>query len=233
MNTPQIDVIYAATTPLGDDLAKVVGALQTQVDRDFAPCWGLSCKLDIQTAPRAGVWRLIFLDDADQADALGYHELTPDGLPQGKVFVRTTLKDKQKPTVTASHELLEMLGDPKIDQVAQRFFVDRTYALENCDAVEEFEYLIDGISVSNFQLPRWFGMSISSLVGASRAQGAFDFMGKCGRPWQILPGGYMSIKEDGGWSQVFASVRGASAFHADSKWRAQTRESGVKRTSLR
>jgi hypothetical protein len=30
---------------------------------------------------------MVFLDDADQEGALAYHDLTPDGMPQSKVFV--------------------------------------------------------------------------------------------------------------------------------------------------
>ena len=55
------------------------------------------------------------LDDSDQASALGYHDMTSEGLPLGKVFGTTNLKFGTNWTVTASHELLEMLGDPSIN----------------------------------------------------------------------------------------------------------------------
>jgi len=50
----------------------------------------------------------VILDDSDQAGALGYHDLTSDGLPIGKVFAASDLKAGTSWTVTASHELLEM-----------------------------------------------------------------------------------------------------------------------------
>jgi hypothetical protein len=53
---------------------------------------------------------MVFLDDADQPGALAY--LTPDGLPQSKVFVKTTLENNDLVSVSASHELVEMLVDP-------------------------------------------------------------------------------------------------------------------------
>jgi len=34
---------------------------------------------------------MVFLDNADQPGALAYHDLTPDGLPLAKVFVKTTV----------------------------------------------------------------------------------------------------------------------------------------------
>src|SRR5690348_14351978 len=36
-------------------------------------------------------WRMHFLDDADQAGALGYHDVDPDGRPYARVFVGTIL----------------------------------------------------------------------------------------------------------------------------------------------
>jgi len=66
-------------------------------------------------SPAAGSWWLVSLDDSDQASALGYHDMTSEGLPLGKVFGTTNLKFGTNWTVTASHELLEMLGDPSIN----------------------------------------------------------------------------------------------------------------------
>src|ERR1700744_3834958 len=153
----QIDLIYKAKTPLGTDLEKLVAALQILVTRDFSPVWGVDAKLTIQTAPRLGVWRLLFLDDADQAGELGDHELTPDGLPQGRVFVQTTLDDGENPATTASHEVLEMLADPFIDRVANRSHLFG-YAVEVADPGEEQTYKIDRLDMSNFVTPGWFIM---------------------------------------------------------------------------
>jgi hypothetical protein len=36
--------------------------------------------------PASGSWWLVMLDDSDQAGALGYHDLTSDGLPLGNIF---------------------------------------------------------------------------------------------------------------------------------------------------
>jgi len=55
-----------------------------------------------------GSWWLVFLDDSDQADALAYHDLTEDGLPISKVFVKTILADNASVSVGATHELCEM-----------------------------------------------------------------------------------------------------------------------------
>ena len=57
-------------------------------------------------------WQFIYFDDADAARALGYPDLTKDGQPVSKIFVKTTLADNQLVSVTASHELFEMAIDP-------------------------------------------------------------------------------------------------------------------------
>ena len=54
-------------------------------------------------------WAVVFLDNADQPGALAYHDLTPSGFPLSKVFVKTTLDNNDLVSVSASHELVEML----------------------------------------------------------------------------------------------------------------------------
>jgi hypothetical protein len=38
--------------------------------------------------PAPDSWWLVFLDNSDQAGALAYHDLTNEGLPLSKVFVK-------------------------------------------------------------------------------------------------------------------------------------------------
>ena len=70
------------------EIRPVVEALRKQVSNDFRPAWGVDAKLNFvgNAPPPDGTWWLAILDDSDQAGALGYHDLTPDGLPIGKVF---------------------------------------------------------------------------------------------------------------------------------------------------
>src|SRR5712692_4528372 len=114
----EIALMNASKVLSDDEVAKSLKALQTQVSRDFATVWGVDATLTFYAqgkAPRSGSWWLVVLDNSDQAGALGYHDLTTEGLPLGKVFAATDLKFGTNWTVTASHELLEMLGDPNIN----------------------------------------------------------------------------------------------------------------------
>jgi hypothetical protein len=194
------------------------------VHRDFAPAWGIDADLVFVpsgTAPPPGTWWLTFLDDSDQASALGYHETTSEGLPMGKIFARTVMQDNVQWTVTASHELLEMLADPEINLTV---FVQPTettgtlYAYEVCDACEadQYGYSIDGTLVSDFVYPAWF--ETSRTAGSTQ----FDYASQLQQPVpQLLPGGYIGVFDVGsgsGWRQITAAhshaVKGARSAHA-------------------
>lgn len=207
MASIKIAVINQSTVVKDDkNLAKVVAALQKQVSRDFMPAWGIDADLRLIPPggkPAAGEWWLTILDDADQAGALGYHDLTSKGMPLGKVFAKTDLTYGETWSCTASHELLEMLGDPNINLTVleERTNGGRLYAYEVCDACEDekFAYTIDGVLVSDFVFPSWFE--------SFRKTGPFDFKKKIKKPFQLLSGGYIGVYDfpgGGGWSQITA-----------------------------
>jgi hypothetical protein len=152
---PTITCFNKSTLDPGVDFGRLVAALQTFVDKFFTPVWGTPARLERTTGFVKGAWALTLLDTADVANALGYHDLTPDGLPLSKVFVGTTLSAKQKVSVTACHELAEMLVDPAIN-LAATGPTGTFYAYETADAVKEDEFLIDGIAMSDFVYPSWF-----------------------------------------------------------------------------
>jgi hypothetical protein len=197
---PVITVVNEAKTAWGVAQNALVAALQKYVDERFAPIWGVPATLASASAIKKGTWGLVFLDDADQADALGYHDLTPQGLPLGKVFVRTTISSKNLVSVTASHELAEMLADPAIDLAAEA--PDGTfYAYEVADPVEDETFQVAGIPLSNFAYPSWF-------EGFRKPRSdKFDEVGTCKKPFEIRPGGYMSIFKNGEWTEIFGSKR--------------------------
>jgi len=201
-----IAIINECSVLTDDQIIPVVAALQIQVSRDFLPAWGIDAKLTFVPKgqnPPADAWWIAILDNSDQAGALGYHDLTDQGLPIGKVFAATTMQYDGKWTVAASHELLEMLGDPDINLTV---FVEQgrggvLYAYENCDAVEDdsLGYDINGVTVSDFVFPSWFE--------TFRTIGPFDFCNKVDKPLQLLAGGYIGaydIRRGSGWTQLTA-----------------------------
>jgi hypothetical protein len=189
-------------------IGAIVEALQIQVSRDFAPLWGVDAQIAFYPRGKqpADAWWLAAFDTSDQAGALGYHDVTPKGLPLGKAFVGSDIQAGYSPSVTISHELLEMLGDPEIDMAVQ-IGTSTWYAYEACDACEAdaLGYQINGVLVSDFVTPQWF---------RSNGTAPFDFGKHLKKPLQIAKGGYIGIwTAHGGWTQKTAE--GHVASHLD------------------
>jgi hypothetical protein len=174
------------------EVRKVVNALQVQVNRDFAPAWGIEAELKYYNSPKEvpdHAWQMVILESSDEAGDLGYHELTPSGKPLGRVFAGTINRQKDSWTNTLSHELLEMLGDPETSRYVFRQHRNGSgilYAYENCDACQDssFGYKINGVLVSNFVYPSWFE---EYHPPGTR----FDHLKLIKKAFELLPGGYI------------------------------------------
>jgi hypothetical protein len=203
---PTITCFNEAKTDLEVNFDDLIAAMQAYVDNFVGPVWATPAKLIKTTGFQKGAWAMVFLDNADQAGALAYHDLTPDGLPISKVFVKTTLDDHQLVSVSASHELVEMLVDPAINLMTTGPNPRLVYAYESADPVEALSFEVDGIQMSDFVYPAYFEDFHSA--GSVR----FDQMEKVRKPFQILSGGYQIVMRNGKWSQVFASETKKKAF---------------------
>src|SRR5438105_8337429 len=193
-----IACINKATVDLGVPFDKLTATLQKCYDQYFLRIWGYPLTLYNTANPKPSDWQFIYFDDADTAGALGYHDLTHNGQPISKIFVKTTLDDKQSVSVTACHELFEMAIDPIANLWAEA--ADGTeYAYEMSDPVEEDTFLVDGIEMSNFVHPSWFE-PFKHPPGTK-----FDHLGLLKKPFSMTKGGYVSTKKKGKVSEVFAS----------------------------
>ncbi len=210
----EIAIKNFSTVVSDEELASHLEAFQLQVTRDFAPTWGINAHLRIapqneELAPEE--WLIGLYDDADQAGALGYHDVTNIGTPLGKVFAKTTIDDGGSWTVTFSHELLEMLADPWINLTVIDPSTNRLYAYEACDAVEadELGYEVEGTLLSDFVLPGFFRRDESEPAGE-----LFSFNGKLVKPFSLDSGGYLSYIDlnspSSGWHQVTADMKHTS-----------------------
>jgi hypothetical protein len=187
-------------TPLGVGLDALVKAMQAYVSQYVAPVWGTPAKLVRSTGFKKNAWAMVFLDNADAPGALAYHDLTPDGLPISKVFVKTTLDNGDLVSVSASHELVEMLVDPAINMMTTGPDPKTIYAYESADPVEALSFKVNGIPMSDFVYPAYF--EVFHKPGSVK----FDQLKKVKRPFQILGGGYQIVFKNGKWSQVFGSL---------------------------
>ncbi len=199
-DTPTIACFNRATIGLGVDFDALIAAMQVYVDKYVAPVWGTPARLVKSQGYVKGAWAMIFLDNADQPGALAYHDLTPDGMPQSKVFVKTTIDNGDLVSVSASHELVEMLVDPAINLMTTGPDLKAVYAYESADPVEALSFRVKGIPMSDFVYPSYF--EDFHKPGSVR----FDYLNKVKRPFHILAGGYQIIFKNGKWGQVYGSA---------------------------
>jgi len=198
----RIAIVNESTVLTDAEVALTTKALNKQLTTDFNPRWGTNAHCYFYPAGHAvpaTAWELHILDDSDVAGALGYHDVTAAGLPLGKVFAKTDQKYGLSWTVTASHEILEMVLDPECVRAAQTG-AQQFVAFEMCDPCEadKFGYLIDGIMVSDFVLPNYF---------TPGDPGPYDFGQHITAPLQLLPGGYIGMwTPSSGWTQKTAET---------------------------
>jgi len=206
--SPTIAVVNKSTVLNDDEIKLAVAAIQIQVDRDFEPVWNLGANLifvSIDQIIPEGAWVVYLLDHSDQAGALGYHEITNNGLPVAKIFAADDQKYGLSWTVTLSHEILESLADPWINFtvfVQQSNTTGVLFPIEVADAVEDdsFGYKINDILVSDFVYPSWFE--------SWRTKGStqFSYMKSVTAPFEIAEGGYIGFfdvsSSTSGWQQA-------------------------------
>jgi hypothetical protein len=207
-------VVQNHSTRFSDaDAQLAVRAVAHQVRYDVAPVWGAKTAsvvfLPKDAAVPAGSYAIGIYDNADQADALGYHSEEADGTVYGKVFVSpvldnggTALTGELSVAAVLSHEVLETFVDPHV-QLWASDGGDGLYAYEVCDAVEDGAYAVTvggkKVSVSNFVLPSYFDAQ-------TPAGEKVDFLGQLTRPFEISKGGYavkITLGRDTKVNQVF------------------------------
>jgi hypothetical protein len=183
-----VALVDASGTIDPSELAHVAGALNEQVQADFAPAWKVAATVGAYPSPPRGTWRIELQDGIDQPGAAGYHA---DDHHQPFSKVDLTAGEW---TVTASHELLEMLGDPwgnRLHTAAALPGWSGTsrrvqYLVELCDPCEAFNYPVGGVSLSDFLVPAFYRSSRRAGAGYSHA-------GNLTEPLEVADGGYITF----------------------------------------
>jgi hypothetical protein len=175
---------------LGVPFGKLTAALQKCYDRHFYPVWGFPVKLYNTKKPKPTDWLMLYVDTTEDATTDGYHDLTLHQRPVAYIFVKTVLENGETMSLTASHELFEMVIDPIANLWAEGKG-GREYAYEMCDPVEEDTFKVDGLEMSNFVTPAWFE-PFKHPRGTK-----FDHLGLLKKPFGMTKGGYV-IRKHGG-----------------------------------
>lgn len=206
MLTKNLGLVSEAEGHDPSDVARVAAALQRQATRDFGPVWDVEATVDafpcLEDVP-VGYWPMIVRDDIEVPGAAGIH-LDKDGQP----FALITMSDSW--SLTAGHEMLEMLADPFGNRVIPGRSPKRNqgrveFLVEVCDPSEaaQFGYTVNDILVSDFYTPRFFDPVQSDAV-------RYSFTGAITSPRTILRGGYISWHEpvsDHWWQQLWFGQR--------------------------
>lgn len=181
----------------------------------------------------AGHVKAYLLPNLDVANALGYHDVDPQGDPYVRVGTRaclehggTVLQGPISISACASHEACELAADPNCDQWATTNTFGTSVAVETADPVEGYAYNIhlgDGqlVAVSDFVFPAWFDMN--------NVAGPFDQMRVTTAPQRMAKGGYEITRDASGEHETFAATY-AEAFPA---WRAESQSWPTSRTARR
>lgn len=201
----QVALVSESRKISASDVARVSAALQKQASRDLVEFWGIKATVDafpqLEDVP-VGYWPIIVMDDIQTPGAAGVHE-DKNGQPFALVMSSEEIDGW---SLTASHELIEMLVDPfgnrlmagdspKADQGRVQILV------EACDPSEaaDFAYSVNGVLVSDFYSPRFFDPVAAPGV-------RYSFTGAIEEPRQVLRGGYLSWLEpvsNSWWQETF------------------------------
>jgi len=212
MTVPTI-AIYSVTGLLPVKFIQAwIPAAQLAIDRDFAPHWsGATLRYAAPGTPiQEDEWRLVFMDHADQANALGVHDLTDAGLPLMKIFMKDCLDSGSNWNGTADHEIFETIVDPFLNQTVKviQDGIEYEYAKEVADAPEDDRWgqRVGGHLASNAVTPAWFDLN---------GQPPYTIYpcAEITAPFMLASGGYIGRREvapaTGEWQQVFSRTAGA------------------------
>ena len=107
----QIEVINEATGIGDSEIQRMLPGFTKQWNGDLQRIWGVEDAtfqfLPAGQAPPVGSWWVVFLDNSDDPRALAYHDLTNDGFPLSKVFVKTILADNAKVPIERTNQTRE------------------------------------------------------------------------------------------------------------------------------
>jgi len=200
--TIHVDIVDQSSRGGFYDWEKIAHACQTQIRFNVAGPWGIGNAATVRVVdkPVPGHWPVYILDDSDVDGALGYHDTDPNNpiLPIGKVFVKTDEKYGLEPSVTLSHEIVEIIGDPMAQYTFQAT-ATQFWVVELCDAVEAdaLGYEVEGVLVSDFVLPQWF----------YGGPGPYSYRRSVTNSRQLARGGYQAYFDVAArrWTQITAN----------------------------
>ncbi len=199
MTPIHLALVVEAPTVSARATMEIAAALQRQLTRDVAPIWDVYATIDLfevlEHVP-PGYWPILVSDNIPGVEDIGMH-LDQDGQPFALVEVSPSW------SLTASHEVIEMVTDPWGNRVVPGGSPMEGQGLVNilveiCDPVggTGCAYTVNGYLVSDFVTPNYYDPVAATGV-------RYSFTGALDGPRRVQEGGYLSWRDPvtGEWWQ--------------------------------
>jgi hypothetical protein len=196
-----ISVVDHSSKIAADDIAFHIEAVNIQIRKHAAPLWdgeppGVSFVGPSKVIPsNPAIEALLgYVNDDGDADAAGYHSQIGN-----IVYGLIDVGQSDEPSVTHSHEALEMYANARLNRKVPGP-KNRSYYVELCDPTQRQTYKISvtlfgktrEIEVSDFVLPKWFGLN--NPDGSDKT----TYLDQNLAPFVVAPGGYQIAEEADG-----------------------------------
>ena len=218
-----IVLINQSTAITDDEVDHIAEACDLQLQHEVAEAWDIKDPLRVTTSKDPKAYPFFLVDTIPEAPgALAYHFVQDDGIPAGKIGVKTTLAANESVSSATSHETVELQCDIFCASWSYSDRLQCLVATEACDPVQADTYTVktgDGtlVEVSSFVTPYYF---TENALGHP-----LDHLGKLKTTFDIGKGGYQIRMKAGKVDNVFGSdfsmkVRaGKEASHGRTYWR--------------
>lgn len=144
--------------------------------------------------PGSGEVPITLAPNTTLANSLGYHNYQ-DGSPLGIVELDACRLYNEPWTIAATHEITELLVNPDLARFTT--IEGRSYPIEVADPVTGLHFDINGVAVSNFSTPSWWGLASDTR---------YDAMAQVTRPLPTIPHlGWLEWSEGGTYTSAYGS----------------------------
>jgi len=183
-------------------------ALTVYMNRDFAYHWGGLYQWRYAGVNRSDVKEgevpVLIMDKLEVDGAVAFHDKDGNAIPYielGREYCTSFAMGSSSVTGALGHEGVETGADAPANMWADA--ADVSWALETGDPVQEWGYNVNGIYVSDFVLPRFFGLGSKGPwnFGATHSGPSLR------APFTLAPGGYAIVRKIGtGEKQIYGSI---------------------------
>jgi len=202
MTIPTIAVFTHTGLLTAAEIQACVAAGQDPLHRDFAPHYGDTVLRYVAPGEliQPDWWQCAFFDHTDQADALGYHDVTASGQPLMKIFAKDAIDDGVNWNVTFWHEVHEARADSSINKTVDAGGYQFAWETDDACEADKWGVRVNGHLISNSVTPAWFdpnGKPPYTIYPCAQITA----------PFMLASGGYIGRRQlpNGAWSQLLAA----------------------------